>query len=78
MLPKRLTIFSYVDVVARLNIYSLFLLMNFACAATASLIRFVVAVLPVTLGTIIGPRPPLPALTTTGLLDAVPKPPVFF
>ena len=31
-----------------------------------------------TLGIIVGPRPPLPALTTTGLLDDVPKPPVFF
>ena len=31
-----------------------------------------------TLGTIVGPSPLLPALTTTGLLDDVPKPPVLF
>lgn len=52
--------------------------MNFACAATASLIKVEVTVLPATLGNIIGYRPPLPALTTTGLLDAVPKPEVAF
>ena len=44
-----------------------------ALDARASLIKFVVTVLPLTLGTIIGPSPPPPALTITGLLAAVPK-----
>lgn len=46
--------------------------------ARASLIKSVVIVLPLILGTIIGPSPPPPALTTTGFLAAVPKLPVFF
>ena len=45
--------------------------------ATASLIKSVVMVLPLTLGRIIGPRPP-PALTITGLLADVPKPEAAF
>lgn len=56
----------------------MFLRMNLACAAPASLIKVEVTVLPGTLGNMLGPRP-LPALTTgTGLLDAVPKPEVAF
>ena len=43
-----------------------------ALDARASLIKFVVTVLPLTLGTIIGPSTP-PALTITGLLADVPK-----
>ena len=49
-----------------------------ALDARASLIRFVVMVLPGTLGTIIGPSPPPPALTTTVLLADVPKPEAAF
>ena len=43
-----------------------------ALDARAFLIKSVVTVLPLTLGTIIGPKP-LPALTITGLLADVPK-----
>ena len=43
-----------------------------ALDAKASLIKLVVIVLPLILGTIIGPGPP-PALTITGLLADVPK-----
>ena len=41
--------------------------------ATASLIKVEVIVLPLILGTIIGPGPPPPAFTITGLLADVPK-----
>ena len=41
--------------------------------AIASLTRDYVMVLPLTLGTIIGPSPPPPALTITWLLADVPK-----
>lgn len=41
--------------------------------AIASLISVEVIVLPLILGTIIGPSPPPPALTITGLLADVPK-----
>ena len=44
-----------------------------ALDARASLIKLVVIVLPLILGTIIGPSPPPPALTITGLLADVPK-----
>ena len=45
-----------------------------ALDAKASLIKLVVIVLPLILGTIIGPSPPPPpALTITGLLADVPK-----
>ena len=46
--------------------------------AIASLIKVDVIVLPLILGTIIGPSPPPPALTITGLLADVPKPEVAF
>ena len=44
-----------------------------ALDAKASLIKLVVIVLPLILGTIIGPSPPPPELTTTVFLADVPK-----
>ena len=55
------------------NIASPSRLFSLHADATASLIKLVVIVLPLILGTIIGPSPPPPALTITGLLADVPK-----
>ena len=53
------------------------LLRDFICSSTAFFATFTATDLPGTLPIDAGPNPPLPALTTTGFLDAVPKP-VFF